>query len=212
MMFYFPLIIKLLSLFDENIKMQVVVLKEKPKDFDLVIATGSDNSNRYFDYYFGECPHIFRKNRTSVAVIDDHVTDDQLLNLSHDILKYYGLGCRSVTKLYLPKKFDIDKLFKNFFHYKDLVNHNKYMNNYDYNRSIFLLEKKLFFDNGFLILKEDKNLFSAISVVNFEYYSNLEDLETELNVLSNQIQCRVGVGGFYMVMPKNPIYGTMLMA
>ena len=96
-------------------------------------------------------------------MIDDHVTDDQLLNLSHDILKYYGLGCRSVTKLYLPEKFDIDKLFKNFFHYKDLVNHNKYMNNYDYNRSIFLLEKKLFFDNGFLIFKEDKNLFSPLA-------------------------------------------------
>ena len=190
-----PLIIKLLSLFDENIKKQVVVLKEKPKDFDLVIATGSDNSNRYFDYYFGEYPHIFRKNRTSVAVIDDHVTDNQLLNLSHDILQYYGLGCRSVTKLYLPKKFDIDKLFKNFFHYKDLINHNKYMNNYDYNRSIFLLEKKLFFDNGFLILKEDKSLFSPISVVNFEYYSSMETLDKELNNLSNEIQCRVGEGG-----------------
>ena len=190
-----PLIINLLSLFDENIKKQVVVLRGKPKNFDAVIATGSDNSNRYFDYYFGEHPHIFRKNRTSVAVIHDDISDDQLLNLSHDILQYYGLGCRSVTKLYLPENFDIDKLYKNFFYYKDLVNHNKYMNNYDYNRSIFLLEKKLFFDNGFLILKEDKNLFSPISVVNFEYYYNLEDLETELNVLSNQIQCRVGVGG-----------------
>ena len=132
-----PLIIKLLSLFDENIKRQVVVLSGKPKDFDAVIATGSDNSNRYFDYYFGEHPHIFRKNRTSVAVIHDDISDDQLLNLSHDILQYYGLGCRSVTKLYLPDNFDIDKLYKNFFYYKDLVNHNKYMNTYDYNRSIF---------------------------------------------------------------------------
>ena len=190
-----PLIIKLLSLFESDINKQVVFVKDKPMGYDTVIATGSDNTNRYFDYYFGDYPHIFRKNRTSVAVLENDIKDDQLLNLSHDILQYYGLGCRSVTKLYLPENFNVNRIYENIFVYKELTNHNKYMNNYDYNRSIFLLEKKLFFDNGFLILKEDENLFSPISVLNFEYFSNLKDLELELDSLSNQIQCRVGVGG-----------------
>ena len=168
---------------------------KKPGNYDSVIATGSNNSNRYFEYYFGKFPHIFRRNRTSIAVISSEITDEELKSLSHDMLQYYGLGCRSVTKLYLPEKFNLDRIYNSVFNYKDLINHNKYMNNYDYNRSIFLLGKKLFFDNGFLILKEDKSLFSPISVVNFEYYSSMETLDKELNNLSNEIQCRVGEGG-----------------
>jgi hypothetical protein len=130
-----------------------------------------------------------------VFLTASEISNGQLKSLSHDMLQYYGLGCRSVTKLYLPEKFSLDRIYNSVFNYKDLINHNKYMNNYDYNRSIFLLGKKLFFDNGFLILKEDKSLFSPISVVNFEYYSSMETLEKELNVLSNEIQCRVGEGG-----------------
>ena len=190
-----PSIIKILYFFDESIQKQIHVITDKPYGYDYVIATGSDNSNRYFEYYFGQKPHIFRKNRTSIAVINEEVEDKELLKLSHDILQYFGLGCRSVTKLYLPKGFSIEKLFKNLYIYKNLINHNKYMNNYAYNRSINLLEENQFYDNGFLILKEDENLFSPVSVVNYEYYSEIKDLETKIDSLSNNIQCRVGLGG-----------------
>ena len=190
-----PSIIKILSFFDQSISKKIKILKSKPSGYDYVIATGSDNSNRYFEYYFGEKPHIFRKNRTSIAVIKKDIKDHELLKLSDDLLQYYGLGCRSVTKIYLPNGFNIDKLYKNLYIYKDLINHNKYMNNYDYNRSIYLLEEKQFYDNGFLILKEDENIFSPVSVVNFEYYSEIEVLERKLSSLSNNIQCRVGYGG-----------------
>ena len=190
-----PAILNVLYLFDSELQDRIKICKEKPDNYNYVIATGSNNSNRYFEYYFGKFPHIFRRNRTSIAVVHSEISDDQLKSLSHDMLQYYGLGCRSVTKLYLPEKFSLDRIYNSVFNYKDLINHNKYMNNYDYNRSIFLLGKKLFFDNGFLILKEDKSLFSPISVVNFEYYSSMETLEKELNVLSNEIQCMVGEGG-----------------
>ena len=190
-----PAILKILYLFDSELQDRIKICNEKPDNYNYVIATGSNNSNRYFEYYFGKFPHIFRRNRTSIAVVHSEISDDQLKSLSHDMLQYYGLGCRSVTKLYLPEKFSLDRIYNSVFNYKDLINHNKYMNNYDYNRSIFLMGKKLFFDNGFLILKEDKSLFSPISVVNFEYYSSMETLEKELNVLSNEIQCRVGEGG-----------------
>ena len=190
-----PAILNVLYLFDSELQDRIKICNEKPDNYNYVIATGSNISNRYFEYYFGKFPHIFRRNRTSIAVVHSEISDDQLKSLSHDMLQYYGLGCRSVTKLYLPEKFSLDRIYNSVFNYKDLINHNKYMNNYDYNRSIFLLGKKLFFDNGFLILKEDKSLFSPISVVNFEYYSSMETLEKELNVLSNEIQCRVGEGG-----------------
>ena len=190
-----PAILNVLYLFDSELQDRIKICNEKPDNYNYVIATGNNNSNRYFEYYFGKFPHIFRRNRTSIAVVHSEISDDQLKSLSHDMLQYYGLGCRSVTKLYLPEKFSLDRIYNSVFNYKDLINHNKYMNNYDYNRSIFLLGKKLFFDNGFLILKEDKSLFSPISVVNFEYYSSMETLEKELNVLSNEIQCMVGEGG-----------------
>ena len=190
-----PAILNVLYLFDSELQDRIKICNEKPDNYNYVIATGSNNSNRYFEYYFGKFPHIFRRNRTSIAVVHSEISDDQLKSLSHDMLQYYGLGCRSVTKLYLPEKFSLDRIYNSVFNYKDLINHNKYMNNYDYNRSIFLMGKKLFFDNGFLILKEDKSLFSPISVINFEYYSSMEILEKELNVLSNEIQCMVGEGG-----------------
>ena len=199
-----PAILNILYLFDSELQDRIKICDEKPDNYNSVIATGSNNSNRYFEYYFGKFPHIFRRNRTSIAVINPKITDEELKSLSHDMLQYYGLGCRSVTKLYLPENFSIDRIYNSIYDYKDLINHNKYMNNYDYNRSIFLLGKKLFFDNGFLILKEDKSLFSPISVVNFEYYSSLETLEKEINNLSNEIQCRVGEGGIELGTAQRP--------
>ena len=171
-----PALLNVLSFFDSEIKHNFQIVTQKPTGYDIVIATGNNNSNRYFEHYFGNCPHLFRKNRTSIAVINEGVTKQQLQNLSKDIFHYYGLGCRSVTKLYLPIGFNKDRLFKAFYDYKEVINHNKYMNNYEYNKAIFLLQKIEFLDNGFLILKEDTNLFSPIGVLHYEYYIDLEKL------------------------------------
>tara|TARA_B100001287_G_scaffold226189_1_gene195889 strand:+ start:16529 stop:17590 length:1062 start_codon:yes stop_codon:yes gene_type:complete len=190
-----PAILDLMSLLYPDINKQVEILETKPTDYDCVIATGSDNTNRYFDYYFGHVPNLLRKNRTSIAVIGEKISKDDLQLLACDVFNYFGLGCRSVTKLYIPKNFNIDQLFNAFFQFKDLVNHNKYMNNYDYNRSIFLLQSQEFLENGFVILKEDKRLFSPLSVLNYEFYDDISSLNISLESLKSKIQCRVGLGG-----------------
>ena len=190
-----PAILDLMALFYPKIYSQVELLEKKPYDYDCVIATGSDNTNRYFDYYFGHVPNLLRKNRTSIAVLGEKISKNDLQLLAVDVFNYFGLGCRSVTKVYLPKNFNIDQLFNAFFQFKDLINHNKYMNNYDYNRSIFLLQSQKFLENGFVILKENKSLFSPLSVLNYEFYDDLDTLNSSLESLESKIQCRVGIGG-----------------
>ena len=176
----------------------------------MVIATGSNNTNRYFEYYFGKTPHLFRKNRTSVAIIDNQTTEDDLNNLSKDVFDYFGLGCRSVTKLYIEKGFDINSIFKSFYHAKEVMNHVKYMNNYDYNKAIYLLEDISFLDNGFMILRENENLHSPVSVVNYEYFEKIVELNEKLKYIQDEIQCKVGVGGIAWN-STNPRFLIMLM-
>ncbi len=190
-----PFMIKLLSLFSVDLMKQVEIVEGKADKYDMVIATGTNNTNRYFEYYFGKKPHLFRKNRTSIAVIDENTTDSELDELSKDVFNYFGLGCRSVTKLYIKKGYDINKIFKSFYGANEVMNHVKYMNNYDYNKSIYLLENISFLDNGFMILREDEKLHSPVSVVNYEYYENIMELNKKLSYIQNEIQCRVGIGG-----------------
>lgn len=160
------------------------------KDFDAVIATGSNNSALYFEQYFSKYPNIIRKNRNSIAVLDGTETEEELLALGSDIFAYFGLGCRSVAKLYVPKEYD----FFNFLslmdqHYKTIMDHNKYKNNYDYNRSIYLLNNVPHLANDCLMLLEHESLLSRISSVHFEYYNNEEDLQAKLEGAKEQIQC-----------------------
>jgi hypothetical protein len=162
------------------------------KNADAYIATGSDNSARYFDYYFGKYPHIIRKNRNSVAVINGSETKNELQGLAEDIFRYFGLGCRSVSKIYVPKEYDFQPLFEAMYEYHPIVEHNRYGNNYDYYRTIYMMSKLAIWDNGFVILKEDENLASPIAVVFFEYYENLDELNTKLSNIQEQIQCVVG--------------------
>lgn len=165
---------------------------DKLDHYDAVIATGSNNTARYFDYYFREVPHIIRKNRTSVGVLDGSETEEELLLLAQDIFRYFGLGCRNITKLYLPKGFNTDRLFEAFYNWKEIINHTKYANNYDYNRAIYLMSGEKFLDNNFVILKESSELYSPIGVVNFVFYSDLEIVKKELEKIENQLQCIVG--------------------
>lgn len=167
---------------------------EKLENFDAVIATGSNNTARYLEYYFKNHLHIIRKNRTSVAVLKGDETDEDLQLLAEDIFRYFGLGCRNVTRLFIPQDFVIDRLFENFLNFQEVINHNKYANNYDYNRAVYLLNQEKFWDNNFVMLKEDDKLFSPLSVINFSRYSSLEEVRGFIAENEENIQCVVAKG------------------
>jgi len=164
---------------------------DRLKDFDLVIATGSNNTARYFDYYFGAKPHIIRRNRNSIAVITGKESAAQLQALGRDIFDYFGLGCRSVSKIFVPKDYNVSHFFEGIADFKDVADHYKYNNNYDYNKSIYLINGDKHFDNGFLLLKQDERTASPLSVVYYEEYNSLGDVENELNQQAENIQCVV---------------------
>ena len=164
---------------------------ERLTNFDAVIATGSNNTSRYFDYYFSKVPNIIRKNRNSVAVLTGQETTQQLFELGHDIFDYFGLGCRNVSKLFVPAGYDVVPFFEAIESYQPIINHHKYNNNYDYNKSIYLVNKDKHFDNGFLLLKEDKSMASPLAVLFYEHYDNLDLLQELLRQQAENIQCIV---------------------
>lgn len=165
---------------------------ERLKEFDAVIATGSNNSARYFETYFKDYPNIIRKNRTSIAVFDGNESDDEYKAFAEDVFLYFGKGCRNVTKIFIPNGFDLDKLFQAFYPYQEIVNHNKYANNYDYNKAVYLMNQVELIENGFVLLKQDESLHSPLSVLNYEYYENLDELKLKLENNKESIQCVVG--------------------
>jgi hypothetical protein len=162
------------------------------KGFDSVIATGSDNSSRYFEYYFGNYPHIVRKNRNSVAIIEGNETKEELSRLGSDIFSYFGLGCRSVSQIYLPAGYDILKMTFHWSGYSGIISHAKYGNNYDYNKAIFLVNKEKFIDTGYLLLKESKAISSPVAVLYFDFYNSLSDVIQEVEERKKKIQCIAG--------------------
>lgn len=159
------------------------------KNFDAVIATGSNNSALYFEQYFSKYPHIIRKNRNSVAVLDGTETDEDLLKLGVDIFRYFGMGCRSISKIYVPDNYNFTPLMANLDNYKDMMDHTKYRNNYEYNRSIYLLNNVPHFANDCVMLVEHESLLSRISSVHYEHYKNTEDLNHKLQKKIGEIQC-----------------------
>jgi len=184
-----PFLLKQWNIFSEgNVTYELV---GKLENFDAVIATGSNNTARYLEYYFQNHLSIIRKNRTSVAVLKGDETEEELQLLAEDVFRYFGLGCRNVTRLFIPEDFPLDRLFENFMNFKDIINHHKYANNYDYNRAIYLLNQERFWDNNFVLLKEDEALFSPLSVLNFSRYQNVEEVRSFLENHQNEIQCIV---------------------
>jgi hypothetical protein len=163
----------------------------KLENFDAVIATGSNNTARYFEYYFKDKPSIIRKSRNSVAILTGKETKEQLTALGEDIFRYFGLGCRNVSKLFVPKDYSFVAFFEAIFEYQDVIHYEKYANNYDYNKAVFLMSNFKLLDNGFLTLKEDKSHASPISSVFYEYYDDISDLQIRLQSESEQIQCIV---------------------
>ncbi|MBL4668749.1 MAG: acyl-CoA reductase [Flavobacteriales bacterium] len=169
-----------------------IAFVEKIENFDAVIATGSDNTARYFDQYFGKYPNIIRKNRNSVAIINAKDGHKELNILGRDIFQYFGLGCRSVSKLYFPKGYKINTFFEAILDdYQNVTQNNKYANNYDYNKAVYLMGNNQLLDNGFLLLKEDQSLNSPVGVLNYEYYNSVKELEKQLEQQKETLQCIV---------------------
>ncbi|GAB5399328.1 MAG: acyl-CoA reductase [Aureisphaera sp.] len=165
--------------------------EEKLEGFDAVIATGSNNTARYFDYYFGKYPHIIRKNRNSVAVLNGQESKEQMEALATDVFQYFGLGCRNVSKIYIPEGYNFDSFFNGMYSWKEIINNNKYINNYDYNKAVYLMSDIALLDNEFMLLKEDLQFSSPISVVFYERYQDLATLKTRISESQENIQCVV---------------------
>jgi len=161
-------------------------------DFDVIIATGSNNSSRYFDYYFNKYPNIIRKNRNSIAIIEEDQTDSELRCLGSDIFLYFGLGCRSVSKIYVPGGYNLSEMTKNWDGNAGVTGHPKYASNYDFNKAVYLVNKEKFFDTGYLLLKEDNGLSSPVSVLYYEYYDSLNQLMQQIETMKEKIQCIAG--------------------
>jgi len=186
-----PFLAKYLVFADESLKDKITFVEGKLEKFDAVIATGSNNTARYFEYYFKDKPSIIRKNRNSVAVLNGNETKEDLENLGEDIFRYFGLGCRNVSKLFVPKDYSFVAFFEAIFKYQDVIHYEKYANNYDYNKAVFLMSNFKLLDNGFLTLKEDPSYASPISSVFYEFYENIEELQSRLEADAEQIQCIV---------------------
>ncbi len=196
-----PYLAKYLEYAAPEFKSKIAFSNEKLEDFDAIIATGSDNTARYFEYYFKTKPHIIRKNRNSVAILSGNETEKQLIALGEDIFRYYGLGCRNVSKLFVPKDYDFDKFYKAIYPWHHLVDKQKYANNYDYNKAVYLMSEFQFLDNGFFMLKEDKSYSSPIATCFYEYYTTVEELKHKIENESESIQCVVASGFSEMEIP-----------
>jgi hypothetical protein len=188
---FLPLIAKYLEYVEPGFKDSITFTEEKLANFDAAIATGSNNTARYFEYYFGKYPNIIRKNRNSVAIITGNETEEELKGLGEDIFRYFGLGCRSVSKLFVPKDYNFDNIFKAIYGYQDIINYKKYQNNYDYNKAVYLMSEFKLLENGFLMLKEDKSYSSPIASLFYEYYDDHDQLQQKLNDDADSIQCVV---------------------
>ncbi len=187
-----PLLGDLLIKMNGDFRNMIEFKKDSLSAIDAIIATGSDNTSRYFEYYFGKYPHIFRKNRNGVAVINGSENMIRLTDLAEDIFAYFGLGCRSVSKLFVPENYEFDNFFKAIEKYKFLADHNKYMNNYTYYKSVYLLNRMPFLDNGFLILKQEEGYHSPIACLFYESFHSPDFIAGKLTTDESRIQCVVG--------------------
>lgn len=186
-----PLVLEMLTELQPELKEQFEIV-ERLNDAEAIIATGSDNTAMYFEKYFGHLPNIIRKNRTSVAVLKGTESQEELQSLGKDIFSYFGLGCRNVSHLLLPREYDLDQFFKAIVGYGEVINHHKYCNNYDYYKAIYLLSLEVITENGFLILRETKDLSAPVAVLHYHFYDNQSDVDAYLKQHKEKIQVVVG--------------------
>lgn len=196
--YLFPYLIELLGRMDERSRSYTDIVP-RLSGFDAVIATGSNNSARYFEAYFDRYPNIIRKNRHGVAVLSGKESPEELLALGKDIFQYFGLGCRNVAKLYLPKDYDFDPLLEALHEYREIVLNTKYKNNFDYNYALFMLNRRPFKANGCVLLLEEESLSSRIACLHYEHYDSLADVEQQLQARQAEIQCVIAQPGLLSV-------------
>lgn len=185
-----PFILDLLLDIEPQFRHKIQIV-EKLSNYDLVIATGSNNTGRYFEYYFSKKPHIIRKNRNSLAILSGDESREELKALGTDIFRYFGLGCRSISKIYVPTGYDFTTLFECLEPWSSIGDHFKFRNNYDYNKSIYLINGNKHLDNGFLLVKEDNAFASPLAVLHYEEYESLDQLKNDLHTRHEEIQCIV---------------------
>ena len=186
-------LLNILVTLDPALEKQVHFTNDRLKGIDALIATGSNNTARYFEYYFRKIPHLIRKNRNGVAVITGEESGEDLAGLGEDIFTYFGMGCRNVTKLYIPEAYDLTVLMSHLDRFQHLYQHHKYGNNVDYCRSIYMMNRIPLLDNGVILLKEDPAIASPVGVVFYERYSDIGSVEDQLAARKEEIQCIVSV-------------------
>lgn len=201
-----PALLQLLVKFDPGLASRILFADGRMNDMEAVLATGSNNTSRYFEQYFGHLPHIIRKSRTSVAILDGDERQEDLELLGNDIFDYFGLGCRNVSKIYLPQGYPIDRFFRAIFKFQDVIHHNKYANNYDYNKAVWLLNNERLLDNGFLLVKEDTGLHAPTGSVFIEYYDDQAELAAGLAARAQEIQCVVSKGNVAFGRSQQPAW------
>ncbi len=185
----------------------LIIKKERLKNIDAIIATGSNNSYRYFEYYFGKLPNIIRKNRNGVAVLTGNENEEDLVNLSYDVFDYFGLGCRNISKIYVPEKYNFDSFIPILDRHQYLKEHNKYMNNYDYNLAIAMLNKDKIYQGEVFFLKEDISYLSRISNLHYEEYSDLEQLKRRISNDEELIQVTATKTGVLLDFDREVCFG-----
>lgn len=187
-----PAVAEVICLLEPAFREMIRFTESSIQDFDAVIATGSNNTARYFEYYFSNKPHIIRKNRNGAAILRGNENNYELELLATDMFTYFGLGCRNVSKIFLPAAFDPGRILDACSRYRNqLSDHFRYMNNYAYQKTILQMNMVPFFDNGFLILREQPAYPSPVSVVHYEYYKDEEQLSGKITGDSHLIQCLV---------------------
>jgi hypothetical protein len=186
-----PAIAKKLIEFEPEFINLISFADNKLENFDAVIATGSNNTARYFEYYFGKYPHIIRKNRNAIAILSGKENKIDLNNLSNDILRHFGKGCRNVSKIFVPEDYNFNMLLETLAENAYMVDNTKYINNYDYYKSIYLINSQAFYDNGCVILKEENLISSPISVIYYEFYNDLNLINNFILDNQDKIQCVV---------------------
>jgi hypothetical protein len=187
-----PFFLKLLAHYEPEFEKQILFAEGKLGAFDAVIATGSDNTASHLHYYFGKYPSIIRKSRSSLAIIEGNESSDELKALAADIFQYFGLGCRNVSKLLVPRGYVFDKFFESIVDFGFVINNKKYGNNYDYHRAIYLLESIPFLDNNFLMIRENEALHSPVGVLFYQHYDSKSEIDAYLESNKSHIQCVVG--------------------
>ncbi|MEX0288669.1 MAG: acyl-CoA reductase [Flavobacteriaceae bacterium] len=189
-----PFIAELLQEYDPGLQNGIRFQEERLGEFDVIIATGSNNTARYFDYYFKGKPRIIRRNRVSIAVLNGKETPGMLRALGEDIFRFFGLGCRSVSKIFVPEGYSFDAFFEAIYDFRGMIDLVKYANNYDYNKAVYLMSEYKLLDNGFLLLKEDEGYGSPIGTLFYEHYGSEEDLKKRLKKDADSLQCIVSQG------------------